>query len=101
MQPDACHCPLMLRTIQSVYWMPPAHPGGVTSGHELCLSNTTCAPLGIKSRRDSVVVTLQLGTSVGELWMMTEFMLIASLGAGPLGAGGAGVSGGAGAASIW
>src|SRR5258707_7417907 len=89
----------MLSTIHSVYCRPPAQPGGTTSGHELCRSNTTCAPLGIRSRRDSVVVAGQRATSVGELWMITELRLIASLGAGPVGGGG--VKMGAGSASIW
>src|SRR4051812_20751153 len=90
----------MLSTIHSVYCRPPDQPGGTTSGHELCRSNTTWAPLGMRSRRDSVVVAGQRATSAGELWMVTEFRLMASLGAGPAGAG-PGVKTGAGSASIW
>src|SRR3954449_9939198 len=102
MHPDACHWPLMLSTIQSVYWMPPAQPGGVTSGHEFCRLNSTCAPLGIRSSRVSVAAAGQFGTSVGELWMITEFMLIASFGAGAVGGdGGRGEKAGAGSGSIW
>src|SRR3954471_8884507 len=100
MQPDACHCPLIFSTIHNVYCRPPLQPGGTTSGHELCLPNATCAPVGIRSRRLSVVVTGQLATSVGELWTVTVFRLIPSFGAGPVGVDGPGVNTGAGSTSI-
>src|SRR4051794_10882960 len=101
MHPDACHCPLMLSTIHSVYCRPPDQPGGTTSGHELWRSKTTGAPPGMRSRRDSVVVAGHLATSAGELWMMTVFRLMASFGAGPEGPDGPGVNTGAGSCSIW
>src|SRR5215212_11588941 len=100
MQPEPCHCPLIFRMIQIVYCRPPDHPGGVTSGHDPCLSNTRCAPLGIRSRRCSVVVTGQ-EVGFGELCTMTVFRLIASFGAGPVGVDGPGLYTGAGSDSIW
>src|SRR3954468_5623693 len=99
MQPDACHVPLIFRTIHSVYCRPPDHPGGVTSGHEPCRSKTRCAPLGIRSIRCSVVVAGQL-VGFGELCTTTVARLMPSFGAGP-DDGGPGVKTGAGSASIW
>src|SRR5882757_9646266 len=100
MHPEACHVPLIFRTIHSVYCSPPAQPGGTTSGHELWALNSACAPLGIRFRRVIVVVTGQFGTSSGELWMIAVFRLMPSFGAGPLGVGD-GVYTGAGSASSW
>src|SRR5580704_15995083 len=101
MQPDACHCPLMFSTIQSVYCSAPLHPGGVTLGQTFCFVNSTCAPVGIRASRVSVAVAGQLATSDGELWMMARLRLIPSPGAGAVGVGtGLGVGTGKGAAGV-
>ena len=98
MQPDACHCPLMFSTIHSVYCRPPLQPRRHDFGPRALLVEDDVRAARQQIEAVSVVVTRQLATSPGELWMVAVFRLMPSFGAGPVGDG-PGVTG-AGSASV-
>src|SRR5260370_102091 len=109
MQPDAYHCPLRFRTIQSVYCRLPS-PNGV-SGQlpgPFCLVCSIWTPLEPMSSRVNVAVAGQLATSPGEFRIVARCRLSESPGAGPPpppprggGPEGGGGGGGTGVSNSW